>query len=542
MMKKAIKQFSCNIHNNNNNKTRKEALSILSRKHNYLNNNQQRNTSFGQEQIKCFSSSLLSLTSSNSNTTTSTTATTQASSKFPTRPVPAVSVTLLKLITRGSEVDGFKVLMIRRGKAPGKDLLALPGGHLNLGERMIEGAKRELQEETGINADLIHFTNAPLLTVESIYYHQEGDDGNETTSHNEEEDIRTMKISTKSNEINFRKELGEELTRRKREGDDSIQIQYHFIISSVLGIVPPELNHQIEGEPSDDASQIQWIKIMKNGKSRNSVELDEEGCITTHMSEWMDERNHRGLCEKLKTIYTMPIVVRHAIMRLISCYPEIQSQALVTPTDLSLLYQLNDMMVFYPIRDKVLEFWFQGDMAPQQWWFKSSPTIDQGIKKLFESHVAALSNKLELLFEKSFEEIDAVLKKQSKETLLSAMIMLDQFPRNMYRNSAKSFAFDDVAVKLSLWCIENQIDQQFEFPLQKIWFYFPLEHAEDAELQDMSCELFGKLVEEHEAMALFNKYAINHREVIQKFGRFPYRNKALGRESTPEEIEYLESQ
>ncbi|KAG2378885.1 hypothetical protein C9374_008033 [Naegleria lovaniensis] len=480
-------------------------------------------------------------------------------SMFPDSPVPAVSVLLLKMELDKSthDVSAFKILMIRRGKPPGKNLLALPGGHLNVDETIREGALRELEEETGIKSDFVYFTNAPIYSLDSIYYHQEEnadiDNKAETTNSSNAENLTAMKISTTSDEIHFRKELNEELKRRMKEGDSNIKIQFHFIISTVLGIVIPEKNNQVFGQALDDAKQIQWIKILTQNEGnlpRNYTHVDDDGCLVTHLEDWIDERNHRTLCENLKTIYSMPIVVRHALMRLlpsssfsklVSLYGGFSGTTFPSSVDLSLLSQMDDLLLFPPIQERILKFWFDNDPQRTGWWFRSSLEIDQHIRTSFEPMLLNLAYKLELLFEKNEHDIQRVLSKQSERTLLACILMLDQFPRNMYRNSSNSFHFDHTAQKLSKWCLENQIDKKILSPLERMWFYFPLEHSEDLSLQQLSCQLFKSLVEEHPTFESYLRYAEQHRDIIQQFGRFPHRNKVMNRASTPQEIEFLKT-
>ena len=119
------------------------------------------------------------------------------------------------------------------------------------------------------------------------------------------------------------------------------------------------------------------------------------------------------------------------------------------------------------------------------------------------------------------------------EALLAAVVLLDQFSRNIHRGSAEAFAGDKLAQDLACIAIERGWDKAM--PLKRRQFlYMPLMHAENPELQTLSLDMFGALDDE-ETMA----YARDHAEVIARFGRFPTRNAALGRESTAEELEYL---
>ncbi|MFZ2237491.1 MAG: DUF924 family protein, partial [Dokdonella sp.] len=126
---------------------------------------------------------------------------------------------------------------------------------------------------------------------------------------------------------------------------------------------------------------------------------------------------------------------------------------------------------------------------------------------------------------------------------LALLILLDQFPRNLFRDSPRAFSGDAKALSLALSGIERGDDQRVH-PLARLFCYLPLEHSEDLPMQERSVALFRKLNEDAtaEATAQFDgwlDYAIRHRDVIAKFGRFPHRNAVLGRESTAAERDYL---
>ncbi len=119
------------------------------------------------------------------------------------------------------------------------------------------------------------------------------------------------------------------------------------------------------------------------------------------------------------------------------------------------------------------------------------------------------------------------------ETLLAAIILLDQFSRNIHRDSAEAYAADPLALELALQGIELRWDEAMAAQ-ERQFFYLPLEHAEDPAMQKLSVEKFASLGD-----AYILDFAVKHAEVIVKFGRFPSRNAALGRESTSEEREFL---
>jgi uncharacterized protein (DUF924 family) len=165
-------------------------------------------------------------------------------------------------------------------------------------------------------------------------------------------------------------------------------------------------------------------------------------------------------------------------------------------------------------------------------WFRSTPTLDLEIQQKFEQDLLELSQ-LELRSEKL----------RPKE-VLSLVVLLDQFPRNIYRNSPASFQFDLKAVELAKFAINNSMDMQIEDPIHRSFFYVPFEHSEDVADQEECVRLMRKLQqdcsEEDQPFAqYFVKFAQEHLELIKRFGRFPHRNGILGRVNTPQETEYL---
>ena len=128
---------------------------------------------------------------------------------------------------------------------------------------------------------------------------------------------------------------------------------------------------------------------------------------------------------------------------------------------------------------------------------------------------------------------------------LSLIILLDQFPRTMFRGSARAFAYDSQALALTLSGMQSAADAALDVA-ERIFFYMPLQHAESREVQDESVAAFRRLASEAPEelgvpFAAALRSAENHRAIIEQFGRFPHRNRALGRVSTPEEELWLES-
>lgn len=128
---------------------------------------------------------------------------------------------------------------------------------------------------------------------------------------------------------------------------------------------------------------------------------------------------------------------------------------------------------------------------------------------------------------------------------LALILLLDQLPRNLYRSTARAFATDTEALALALSGIQSGADAALE-PAERLFFYMPLQHAESMEAQEESVAAFRRLLAEvpESLRAVFVsalESAERHREIIRRFGRFPHRNRILGRPSTPEEQSYLAS-
>lgn len=164
------------------------------------------------------------------------------------------------------------------------------------------------------------------------------------------------------------------------------------------------------------------------------------------------------------------------------------------------------------------------------WWSKE-PAIDREMQRRFEGLVEAAARR----------ELDAW--SASPAGLLALILLTDQFPRNIYRGTAKAFAFDPLA---QAWCfagLMQEMDRTLR-RIERVFFYLPLEHSESLEHQERAVRLFTDLVQEApaEQRRLFEgylAYALRHREIIARFGRFPHRNAILGRPSTPEEQAFL---
>lgn len=172
--------------------------------------------------------------------------------------------------------------------------------------------------------------------------------------------------------------------------------------------------------------------------------------------------------------------------------------------------------------DTILEFWYTPPMAEH--WFASTPAIDAAIVARFETvWVEAAAGNL-----KAWQE--------TPEGCLALCIVLDQFPLNMYRRQARSFSTEQQAVAIARQAVKQGFDVLL--PRERVAFlYMPLMHSEHLADQDESVRLFTAAGLEHSA-----HFARHHREIVQRFGRFPHRNEPLGRESTAAELTYLSSE
>ena len=175
--------------------------------------------------------------------------------------------------------------------------------------------------------------------------------------------------------------------------------------------------------------------------------------------------------------------------------------------------------------DAILTFWF-GDSDAQHYgqdravWFTKDAEYDAEIKDRFERVIeAAARGQLDMMA-------------QSPEGAVALVVVLDQFPRNVYRNVARAFEFDTHALRIARQALEQGFDQQVIGVMRK-FLYLPFEHSEDLADQERALELFATLDEQ----AL--DWAQKHHAIIARFGRFPHRNGVLGRIDTPEEKEFL---
>lgn len=188
--------------------------------------------------------------------------------------------------------------------------------------------------------------------------------------------------------------------------------------------------------------------------------------------------------------------------------------------------------------DAILSFWFMERelSAPQidgrmDLWFGEDAVFDQEVFRDFASDVERASE----------GQLDHWAHVPMGR--LALILLLDQFRRNIYRNTQKAFAKDKAALKL---CVEGAMEKEDEglSPIQRVFFYMPLQHAESRKVQKKSREVYGRLSKAvsrtyKQTFETIYQFAELHSDIIEQFGRFPHRNKMLNRDNTPEENEYL---
>lgn len=192
-----------------------------------------------------------------------------------------------------------------------------------------------------------------------------------------------------------------------------------------------------------------------------------------------------------------------------------------------------------PRATAILDFWFgtldaAGVPAPEveRRWFDVDARVDAEIRARFEADLrSAAAGRL-------------VRWEQEARGALALVILFDQFPRNMYRGTPRAFLFDEHARAVAARAVGNGHEAAL-WPVERAFLYLPFEHAESADDQAEAVRRFSGLVEaapeeQRPRFREFLHHAERHREVIERFGRFPHRNAVLGRESTPEEQAFLD--
>jgi len=187
--------------------------------------------------------------------------------------------------------------------------------------------------------------------------------------------------------------------------------------------------------------------------------------------------------------------------------------------------------------DEVLQFWF-GDLNEglpvadkSALWWGGSDEVDEQITELFGLRVRqALKGELDCW-------------KETPRGRLALVLLLDQFTRNIYRGLKEAFSGDQCALAITQESIQLGYDQALDYS-ERLFLYMPLEHAESLSAQNQSVTCMAALTSEvpREQRVMFESvldFAVQHRDIIERFGRFPHRNQALARESTEEELAYL---
>ena len=182
--------------------------------------------------------------------------------------------------------------------------------------------------------------------------------------------------------------------------------------------------------------------------------------------------------------------------------------------------------------DEILTFWFGTPRDDEEYyatwhklWFTPDPQFDLTIRERFlDDYQLATERKL-------------MEWQEQPRSGLALILLCDQFPRNMFRNDPRAFATDPLARAVATHLIQIGLDRHL-LPVERSFIYMPFMHSEALQDQQHSVMLFRQLAEEREFLNSV-PYALRHREIIERFGRFPHRNASLGRQSTPEEEVFL---
>lgn len=167
----------------------------------------------------------------------------------------------------------------------------------------------------------------------------------------------------------------------------------------------------------------------------------------------------------------------------------------------------------------VLEFWFC-ELEPRQWWMQDDAVDAEIAERFSDLHRDAAAAKLYNW-------------REDAGGRLAEIIILDQFSRNLFRGTPGAFAYDGMALVLAQEAIRLGADREFD-PIERSFFYMPYMHSESMAIHSQALKLFDQPGIE------FNlEFEVKHKAIIDRFGRYPHRNAILGRESTPEEIEFL---
>jgi uncharacterized protein (DUF924 family) len=167
----------------------------------------------------------------------------------------------------------------------------------------------------------------------------------------------------------------------------------------------------------------------------------------------------------------------------------------------------------------ILSFWSEAGPSA---WFRKADAFDKSCRSFEAAHHAAARGELNAW-------------RDDAEGTLALILLLDQIPRNIFRGSAHAFATDSLAQEIADHAVNSGYDRAIAMPL-RVFFYLPFEHAETLAMQARCVALMQGLGDPE-----YTKYAMLHRDIIARFGRFPHRNAALGRATTPKEQAFLDA-
>ncbi|NMG20489.1 DUF924 family protein [Brasilonema bromeliae] len=179
---------------------------------------------------------------------------------------------------------------------------------------------------------------------------------------------------------------------------------------------------------------------------------------------------------------------------------------------------------------EILDFWFGSSGSPdygkpKSFWFSKKPEFDEELRiRFLTDYQKAAGGYLD-------DWMDF------PDSCLALILLLDQFPRSMFRDTPEAFATDWEALSVAQHAVAQRYDQKL-LPVQRWFVYLPFEHSENLEHQSQAVRLFQQLGDDPDSVSCID-YALRHMQVIERFRRFPHRNKILGRVSTPEEKEFL---
>ncbi|GAA5219294.1 DUF924 family protein [Corallincola platygyrae] len=168
---------------------------------------------------------------------------------------------------------------------------------------------------------------------------------------------------------------------------------------------------------------------------------------------------------------------------------------------------------------EIVQFWFE-ECTPKQWWQKSEQ-FDRLVAGRFEATVVAAAQ----------EQLTHW--PDNAESALARILLLDQFTRNIWRDKKQAFAYDSLALSTAEQAIAKGYDKQYPIN-QRAFFYMPFMHSESAAVHERAVQLFSQPGLDDNL-----SFELRHKEIIDRFGRYPHRNQVLGRKSTPEELDFL---